>query len=364
MNNDIKVSVIIPIYNAFDYLRPALDSVIYQTLREVEIICIDDGSTDSSLEIIKEYQKLDDRIRIVTEANAGPGIARNNGIGRARGEFIAFLDADDFYDPGFIETLYEKAVNEKLDIVMSAYDVYNSKRATFSRTEEGDHIEIFDNGKVSSKNTEPDVILSSTTGSAWNKLFRRSFIMDKGIRFLPNVKIYEDVYFTVTALSLAERVGRVPEVLVHHRIHSEQARNKMLRKNYMQIPKVFLKIKEFLTKCGLYAPLSKSYLNLSASRIYKLYNILGKESKEQFFDLMHDAYAEALGWSDVSVTDFESKEVYDFLVDVQLYTHDQYRKRLQRGLQNKIKNSAGLKTLLKRRRIKRVFLKMFGKRRK
>ena len=75
---EIKVSVIIPIYNAFDYLRPAMDSVITQTLRQIEIICIDDGSTDSSFELIKEYQKKDDRIRIVTEANAGPALARNN----------------------------------------------------------------------------------------------------------------------------------------------------------------------------------------------------------------------------------------------------------------------------------------------
>ena len=82
MNCDIKVSVIIPIYNAYDYLRPALDSVVYQTLRDIEIICIDDGSVDRSLEILKEYQKNDDRVRIVTEANAGPGLARNNGLGR------------------------------------------------------------------------------------------------------------------------------------------------------------------------------------------------------------------------------------------------------------------------------------------
>ena len=96
LNNDIKVSVIIPIYNAYDYLKPALDTIIDQTLREIEIICIDDGSTDRSLDIIKEYQKTDERIRIVTENNAGVSTARNKGIIRARGKYIIFLDADDF----------------------------------------------------------------------------------------------------------------------------------------------------------------------------------------------------------------------------------------------------------------------------
>ena len=85
-----------PIYNAYDYLRPSLDTVLDQTLREIEVICIDDGSTDRSLDIIKEYQERDDRVRIVTENNAGVSTARNKGIIRARGEYLIFLDADDF----------------------------------------------------------------------------------------------------------------------------------------------------------------------------------------------------------------------------------------------------------------------------
>ena len=108
-NCGIKISVIIPIYNAGAYLRPALDSVIDQTLREIEIICVDDGSTDNSLEIIKEYQKVDERIRIVAENNAGPALARNNGMRRARGEYIAFLDADDIFEPTLLEDLYTLA---------------------------------------------------------------------------------------------------------------------------------------------------------------------------------------------------------------------------------------------------------------
>ena len=91
-SQDIKVSVIMPVYNAFDYLRPAMDSVLDQTLKEIEIICIDDGSTDHSLDIIKEYKDKDERVRIITENNAGPSIARNKGLQRSRGEYIIFLD--------------------------------------------------------------------------------------------------------------------------------------------------------------------------------------------------------------------------------------------------------------------------------
>ena len=113
-NTDIKVSVIMPIYNAYDYLRPAIESVLGQTLQEIEIICVDDGSTDSSFDLIKEYQQKDERIRIATETNAGPALARNNGIKRARGEYLAFLDADDFCDPDLLEKLYNKANKTRL----------------------------------------------------------------------------------------------------------------------------------------------------------------------------------------------------------------------------------------------------------
>ena len=95
-NINIKISVVIPIYNATEFLRAALDSIIAQTLSEIEIICVDDGSTDRSLDIIKEYQQKDERVRIVTETNAGPALARNNGLRRVRGEYVEFIDADDF----------------------------------------------------------------------------------------------------------------------------------------------------------------------------------------------------------------------------------------------------------------------------
>ena len=301
-------------------------------------------------------------MRIVTEANAGPGLARNNGIGKARGEFVTFLDADDFYEPNFLEARYERASKDALDIVISGYDIYNSHRAIFMKTDEGDHIEIFDGDRICSKSENPDEILLSTTGSAWNKMFRRSFILDKELKFLHDFKIYEDVYFTVTALSLAERVARVPEILVHHRIHSEQARTRLLRKNYVQIPTVFLKIKEFLMKHGMYAPLSTSYLNLSVSRCFKLYNIIPRDSKENLWNTIHNDLTESLGWSERELSDFESEELYSFVANVEMYTYDQYKKRCQRGVKERSdKTSHSLKNFKVRKRIKNFFMKLFGK---
>ena len=327
----VKVSVIMPIYNAFDYLRPALDSIIDQTLKDIEIICIDDGSTDRSLDIVKKYQEADKRLRIVTENNAGVSTARNKGIVRAKGEYIIFLDADDFYEPTLLEKLYNLATEKDLDIAFSKFDIYNNKTAKFSSAIDEDHGDIFDGGAIASKNEFPDTIFLSTTGYVWNKMFKASFIKEKELTFAPELYIFEDVHFVCLALSFADRVARIDEILIHHRVYSEQSRAKLFRKYYNNVPEVYLKIKEQLSHQGMYIPLSVSYLNLSASRHYKIYNLLWNDGKEEFWNLLHSGYADALGWYRHAPSDFESLEVYDFVANVGLYTHGQYETRLKKG---------------------------------
>ena len=125
--NEIKVSVIIPVYNTENYLKKCLDSVLAQTLKEIEIICVDDGSTDKSLDIVKRYQEIDNRFIILKQNNQFAGAARNNGLKIARGEYIAFLDADDFYVTNALEQLYEKAKRYKLDFIKGRFYYLNDK---------------------------------------------------------------------------------------------------------------------------------------------------------------------------------------------------------------------------------------------
>ena len=336
--SNVKVSVIIPIYNAYDYLRPAMDSVLDQTLKEIEVICIDDGSTDHSLDIIKAYQASDERVRIVTENNAGVSIARNKGIVRTRGEYVIFLDADDFFEPTLLEKLYTEAQKNDLDISVCKFDYYHNKSSSFSAQPEEDHGNIFTPGAVVSKNEYPDFILQSTSGYVWNKMFRTSFIKDKELVFAPELYVFEDVHFVSTALSLAERVGRIDDVLVHHRIYSDQSRAKLFKKYYAQVPVVYLKVKDFLSHHGMYIPLSRSFLNFSASRCYKIYNLLWSDAKSDFWNLLHSGYADSLGWFKHESTDFESEEICEFAINVGLYEHRQYEKRLRKGKKIKTEN--------------------------
>ena len=332
-DREILVSVVMPIFNACRYLRPALDSIMHQTLTDIEIICIDDGSTDTSLDMLKIFQQQDDRIRIVTETNAGPGIARNNGLKRARGEYVAFLDADDFYEPDMLELLYKHAKTNDLDIAICKYDIFENKKARFRENVESEHAKIYWGGAITSKNEYPDYILESTSGAAWNKIFKKSFLLEKGITFLPEAMMFEDVYFTISALSFAERVAKIQKVLVHHRIYKQQSRVRMFRKYYPHVPAVFEKTKEFLMRGGMYQPLKKGFLNLSCSRCYHVYNLLKPDAREVFWNMLHDYYSENLGWDDAIAEDFEKKEICEWQANVEMYTYEQYQRRHSRGVE-------------------------------
>lgn len=358
----ISVSVVMPIYNAADYLRPALDSVISQTLRDVEIICVDDGSTDHSLAILKEYQKRDPRIRIVTETNAGPAKARNNGLRRARGEYLSFLDADDFFEPTMLEALYRTAKEKDLDIAVCEYDLFENRTARFKRSIPSEHADLLAGGRVTSKSDCPDIIFQATEGYVWNKLFRRDFVTEKELSFLESAQIFEDVYFTVTALSLAERIGKCEGVLVHHRVYQKQVRSRVFRKKYAQVPAVYMAIKEFLIHRGLYLPLSSSFINLSVGICFKVYNLLWIDAKLSFWTLLHDTYAESFGWTELDESGFSTKEIRDFAANVSMYTYPQYLKREARGLTVRFADwRRRIKAKKKRSKARSFFAGLFGK---
>ena len=358
----ISVSVVMPIYNAADYLRPALDSVISQTLRDVEIICVDDGSTDHSLAILKEYQKRDPRVRIVTETNAGPAKARNNGLRRARGEYLSFLDADDFFEPTMLETLYRTAKEKDLDIAVCEYDLFENRTARFKRSIPSEHADLLAGGRVTSKSDCPDIIFQATEGYVWNKLFRRDFVTEKELSFLENAQIFEDVYFTVTSLSLAERIGKYEGVLVHHRVYQKQVRSRVFRKKYAQVPAVYMAIKEFLIHRGLYLPLSSSFINLSVGICFKVYNLLWIDAKLSFWTLLHDTYAESFGWTELDESGFSTKEIRDFAANVSMYTYPQYLKREARGLTVRFADwRRRIKAKKKRSKARSFFAGLFGK---
>lgn len=208
---DPKVSLIIPVFNAEKYLAQCLDSAIRQTLRELEIICIDDGSTDSSAGILERYAARDPRIKVIHQENGGPGpsSARNRGLDAARGEFIAFMDADDWCEPEMCETAYTQAVQHDAEIAQ--FNFYEEENGTTRLWKKSlDETRLF---------TEPhDRFVSAEilALTVWSRIFRRTFLAEQGIRF-PEGCTWEDSYFSLLAALSAQRIVHSDAVLYHYR---------------------------------------------------------------------------------------------------------------------------------------------------
>ncbi len=191
---EMKVSVIIPIYNTKEYIRQCLDSILEQTLQEIEIIVVDDGSTDGTTDIIKEYEnKYPQKIKAFYKPNGGQAEARNLALQHAVGEYLGFVDSDDWIDKEMYEEMYNKAKADNADIVICDTTDHYPTRDVYH------HASQFEDK-------------FSVTPSACNKIFRREFVGD--INF-PVGLWYEDFEFTTKNLMLTERISTIPKSFYH-----------------------------------------------------------------------------------------------------------------------------------------------------
>lgn len=266
-----KVSVIIPVYNTAEFLRQCLDSIVNQTLQDIEIICVDDGSTDASLDILHEYASNDSRITILTQQNRGAGAARNTGIQIAHGEYLAFFDSDDFFDLRLLEKVTRKGDATNADIVMFGAKHYNNQTHEFSPMDYILNTKCLPNKDSFSSLDVSDCIFQLTTSSPWSKLFRRSFSEKNGLKF-QDLKNSEDILYVLSAISIANRISLVNEKLVSYRVGLNN--NLESRKNLypLEFYKALLACREFLLVHNLYFGFERSFLLYIADNIQ--YNFL------------------------------------------------------------------------------------------
>ena len=205
----IKVSVIVPVYNVENYLRACLDSIINQTLKDIEIICVNDGSTDSSLAILQEYARNDKRIKIIDSQNKGSSAARNIGIDVAQGDYIGFVDSDDWIDLNFYETLYNAAVSQNADIARTCYD-YNYK----NKVVEEKHLNAIIHAAADNNR---DLKINEHSVVIWNAIYKNRFLKSNNIRFLEDLSCSVDVTFTAQTTFLSTKTIPVIGTYYHHR---------------------------------------------------------------------------------------------------------------------------------------------------
>lgn len=277
------VSIIIPAYNAEPFFEECLSSVENQTYRNIEIIVVDDGSTDSTYEIARKHAAVDSRVKVISQDNQYAGVARNNGMALALGEFLLFFDADDILDACAVELLVARATETFSDVVVcrsTGLDVQTGFSYPLLHALHGVDYE----GVVSGFDLR-SCLFQNFVGWPWDKLFRRSFVEEQHLRFQP-LRTTNDAFFVFMALALSSGISFVDSSLVTHRVSNcsslEGTRNKSFN-NAIDAAKA---IREELVRRGLYGSFEGSYLNWLIDFSVWNYRTLEGASKDAYYSLI------------------------------------------------------------------------------
>jgi glycosyltransferase involved in cell wall biosynthesis len=255
-----KVSIVVPIYNVEKFLSRCMDSLLSQSLTDIEIIAVNDGSTDSSGEILHKYAKRDSRVKVLDKKNGGVSSARNTGLSIACGKFIGFVDPDDWIDPEMYETMYYTAYKEKADIVMCSYI---REFGTHSKVKEFNiaEFERFNNDELKSKIlrrlvgplhdeiANPEML--DSWGTVWSKLYRSEILKGKDLSFtdLSEIGTNEDSLFNIEALYYANSFYFINKPFYHYwRANDSSVTSRYKPQLLYQYINLFQKIEEFIKK--------------------------------------------------------------------------------------------------------------------
>ncbi len=280
-----KVSVIIPVYNVEKYISQCLNSIINQSLNDIEIICVNDGSTDSSSSILEQYAHNDNRIKIINQVNQGQGVARNNAIKQANGEYIVFVDPDDWLVDGALEKIYKFISINKADVIQFNYinyyeenkiKKYDSAAKNFKKLF---HYDLLKNKFYICKNLGKNC-LANMSMVVWNKAYSTNFIKQNNIHFAPS-KHAEDHLFTLMSLLNTDKIYYLDEYLYYYRTAYGSAMNKSSDENFCIFDNIKL-LKDFLVDKNLYSSLEEEYKHYTIDVLVWHYNYVKVESQKKY----------------------------------------------------------------------------------
>lgn len=259
MNKTSKISIIVPVYNSELYLKQCLESLVNQTYKEIEIICVNDGSTDSSQEIISLYMELDSRIILINKENSGVSDTRNVGIQKALGDYIIFVDSDDWLEENTCEIAINCAIENQADVVIWSYISEGnnvSKHKSIFPNDVLFHEEEVKNyllrryvGLVGDELYHPELL--DSLAPVWGKLYRRSVIVENKIAFvdLAHIGTYEDGIFNLEVFPYVKKAFYVNRCLYHYRRGERNSVTSGYNKNlFAQWENLFLYMQRYITE--------------------------------------------------------------------------------------------------------------------
>lgn len=280
--NDITVSVIVPAYNAGQYIIACLESLVHQTLKDMEIIVIDDGSTDNTGNIISEYQRQHSLIIAISQSNSGVSASRNAGLSVAHGKYIGFVDADDTVDFDMFAQLYAKAEEENADLVQCwHYKIDGTERLLRKPGRDCVGESIYANPKI----------ISKQTFYVWDKLFRRSIIQEYGIKF-PSLAYHEDICFLIEYELHAKNIIEVPQILYNYNWKNVGSACNSFDRRLLDTAKAFSVINEMVLATGYFSEFESNLFQMeSASYLRRLNDFFLYNDKELQEDVAKALFA-------------------------------------------------------------------------
>lgn len=332
-----KVSVIIPVYNSEEYIEECLNSILRQTLNDIEIICINDGSTDKSVDILQRFCNIDSRINIIDQENQGAGASRNHGMEVAKGEYLSFLDADDYYEPDMLERAYENASKNNADICIFNGDYFSSEDKTFKHKKHWLNKQYIENTE-GCINRENEKLLLCTNAAAWNKVYRRMFVEKFDLKF-QEIEWANDVYFTYTAMALAIKITMVDKVLIHYRVRRNQNIQSLSYQNPLCFCMAFEAVKRKLQEEEVYKDIEYGFINAFLNHtIHHLKKLKSNENKyKELITHLRERYIYSCDLVGKPKEFFEEKKNYDMYVqeilNVDLNRYKHKIKRLRNEIQ-------------------------------
>ena len=294
----MKVSIIVPVYNVERYLKRCMNSILNQTLDDFEIILVDDGSTDRSHIICDEYATTISNVKVIHKKNEGLGLARNSGMEIATGEYVAFLDSDDYVDFEMYKTMYEYAINNSLDAVYCSYDRIkdgerNSTGINYKEKIYSDNISEVILGMIGSEPSEMKDFKFEM--SSCMSIYKREIIQSSNIKFYSERKyISEDLLFNMQFLYCASKIGVLNKYFYHYCINDNSLTSTFKADRYKKDKEMYFEIKNELKRIGIQDKqmvterFILSRLRIQAKNIVLNQNIKYKEKRKYLSMLSSD----------------------------------------------------------------------------
>ncbi len=320
------VSVIIPVHNGADYIEDTVSCIMKQTFQDMEIIIVDDGSTDETSQTVHMLQEQDSRISYIYQDKANAGVARNKGMQEAKGEYLLFLDGDDLFEPTLVEVMYNQIVKDEADVCVCDADQYDTGSGQYLSKPQYLRKKYLPEKIPFSRKEIGNAILYFTTSVPWNKMVRKTFI-DEHQLYFQDIERANDQFFSIMTLVLAQRITIVDRVLVHYRINQKGNLTTEFSKTPLCAFEAMLATKEELERMSLLqdenvrCAFDNKVLNLM---IYSLNIQRSIDAYKELYETLVNGGFEKLGMTVREETYYFNKLEYQNLKSFHELSYDQF----------------------------------------